>query len=711
MAQMSRKRLGRRRFLFFSSIFVLTSFATWFMADLLWRDGITRIEILILVLFVILFGYIAAGFCTALVGFYVVNRGGDSSRISRTLSPVGKQPPLASTAILFPIFNEDVSRVFEGVRIIFQSVQAAGGLEHFDFFVLSDSDQPNQWIQEEVAWAELCKQVDGFGNIFYRKRRQAINKKAGNVADFLRRWGKRYRYMVVLDADSIMTGAALVKLVAMMEKNPQVGIIQTAPRLIYGETLYARIQTFANRLYSPIFLAGINYWQQNEGNYWGHNAIIRAQPFMEHCALPALPGSEPFGGRILSHDFVEASLMRKAGWGVWLAHDIEGSYEESPPTLIDAAKRDRRWCQGNMQHTWLLTARGFRPANRFHLFMGVMAYVSSPLWMLFLLLGLAEAMDQAAVDRIGMFRAADTTSIFGFHVQVPEALTLFVFTLLLLFLPKIISVIVVLGKPEEVAEFGGRPRLAFSALLEAISSALLAPINMMFNTRFVVFTLLGQGIAWIAQKRQADADGTDWREAILTHGIQTAFAVVLGVSSFILLPSYFWWLSPVLAGLVLAIPLSIFFSKRSVGAASRELGLFLTPEETNPPPELRKLSQNLQQCYRHLPPFEPLRADYGFMQAVLDPYINSMHVALLRQRRPSEEAREWFGRLRERLLREGPKGFSNKEKMALLLDAESMIWLHRELWNCPSSALAEWWILAMRQYNVLTATPTTALYR
>ena len=710
-AQISRKRLNRRRFLFFSAIFVLTSFATWFMADLLWRDGITRLAVAILALFVVLFGHVAAGFCSAFVGFYVVNRGGDSCRISTTLPREDEEPPLASTAVVIPIFNEDVSRVFEGVRVIFRSVQEAGRLEHFDFFVLSDSNQPNQWIQEEVAWAELCRQVDGFGNIFYRKRRQAINKKAGNVADFLRRWGKRYRYMVVLDADSIMTGSALVKLVAMMERNPQTGIIQTAPRLIYGETLYARLQSFANRLYSPLFLAGIDYWQQHEGNYWGHNAIIRVQPFMDHCALPALPGSEPFGGRILSHDFVEAALMRKAGWAVWLAHDIEGSYEESPPTLIDAAKRDRRWCQGNLQHAWLLTARGFRPANRFHLFMGVMAYLSSPLWMLFLVLGLIEALDEAALDRIGIFRMPDTTSIFGYHVQMPEALTLFVFTLLLLFLPKIVSVIVVSGKPGEAAKYGGRARLACSALLEAAGSVLLAPINMMFNTRFVVFTLLGQGISWVAQKRQADADGTDWREAILTHGVHTIFAVVLGVSSFILLPSYFWWLSPVLAGLVLSIPLSIFFSKVSVGRAARDLGLFLTPEETDPPPELRQLSRNLQQCYRHLPPFEPLRADYGFMQAVLDPYINSMHVALLRQRRPGGEAREWFLRLRERLLREGPAEFSTKEKMALLLDADSMIWLHRELWSYPPDALAEWWRLAMRQYNVLTATPTTALYR
>ena len=352
-----------------------------------------------------------------------------------------------------------MSRVFEGIRVIFRSVEATGQLEHFDFFILSDSDRPQQWIQEEVAWVELCKQVGGFGKIFYRKRRQAINKKAGNVADFLRRWGKSYRYMVVLDADSIMTGKALVSLTAMMEKNPSVGIIQTAPKIVRGDTLYSRLQAFANRLYSPLFLAGVNYWQQHEGNYWGHNAIIRIQPFMDHCALPALPGSEPFGGRILSHDFVEAALMRKAGWAVWLAHDLEGSYEEGPPTLIDGAKRDRRWCQGNLQHLWLLTAKGFLPANRYHLFMGVIGYVSSPLWLLFLVLGMVEAVNEAALDRAGIFREPDTTSLFGYHVRIPEALTLFVFTMLLLFLPKVVSVAVALGQSEEIARFGGRARL------------------------------------------------------------------------------------------------------------------------------------------------------------------------------------------------------------------------------------------------------------
>ena len=705
------RRVARRRFIYFTSVFVLTSLATWFMADLLWRDGISGIEIVLLVLFVILFANIATGFCMAMIGFYVVNRGGDSCRITNTIDwTAAKDAPLASTAIVFPIANEDVSRIFEVLRVMYRSIQETRKLEHFDFFVLSDSNQPNVWIQEEIAWVELCKQVGGFGRIFYRKRRQSINSKSGNVGDFLRRWGRRYRYMVVLDADSIMTGQALVKLVAMMEGNPNVGIIQPAQHVVNSATLYARIQQFANRLYSPLFLAGLNYWQQYDSNYWGHNAVIRIQPFMANCCLPDLPGREPIGGRILSHDFVEAALMRKAGWQVWLAHDVDGSYEEVPPTLIDNAKRDRRWCQGNMQHSWLLFARGFRPINRVHLFLGIMSYVSSPLWLLFLLISSIEVCNQVRSVGFG-YHPEVFTSLFGYVVEVPEALTLFMFTMLLLFLPKILSVAVTLRNPEDTGAFGGPFRLILSAMMEAAVSALLAPINMLFNSKFVVLTLLGKGVSWVSQQRGVSDDNTDWREAILTHGGHTLFGLLWGVSAFILVPAYFWWLSPVLAGMVFSIPISIFLSKLSFGRHAANLGLFLTPEETRPPYELRRLRQNLAECQKHMLPIEPLRNDHGILQAVLDPYVNAVHVSLLRQRRPSQQSREYFVNLRKRLLAEGPEKLTLREKKALLLDAESMIWLHRELWRQPTKSLADWWQLAMRQYNVLTVTPETPLYR
>ncbi|HVZ65280.1 MAG TPA: glucans biosynthesis glucosyltransferase MdoH [Lacunisphaera sp.] len=708
--QVDRARVARRRATFFSLSFLLTSLASWFMADLLWRNGMTPIAWAMLALFVLLFAHIAVGFTTALLGLYVVNRQGDPYRISRSLE--GDTPadlPLASTAVVMPVFNEDPSRVFEGLRVIYRSLELSGRLANFDFFILSDSNDPNNWIQEEVAWVELCKQLNGFGRVFYRKRRIAINKKSGNVADFLRRWGLKYRYFVVLDADSVMTGESLLKLVAMMERNPKVGIVQTAPRVVNGVTLYSRLQQFANRLYGPLFLAGLNYWHQGESNFWGHNAIIRVAPFMDHCCLPELPGREPFGGRILSHDFVEAALMRRAGWGVWLAYDLEGSYEEGPPTLIDAAKRDRRWCQGNLQHSWLLFAHGFHPANRFHLLQGIMGYAASPLWLLFLVLSSIYTFRLLRAGPGVEYHAETLMSLFGYIVEVPQAQALFAFTLLLLFLPKLVSVLLAL-KVRRAEAFGGPVRLVSSAVLETAGSVLLAPINMMFHAKFVFYILLGQGIGWVTQRREA-SDDTDWREAIITHSGQTAFGLVWGVSAFILAPQFFWWLSPVLAGLVLSAPLSIFLGKAGFGQRARELGLFLTPEETEPPPELVRLRQHMEECYRLMQPIPQLRADYGLLQAVLDPYVNAVHVSLLRQREGSHAVRTYFVRLRARLLAEGPLVLAHREKMALLLDADSMIWLHEQLWKEPADRLAAWWRLAMRQYNVLTATPVTALYR
>ena len=704
-----KRRVGRRRAVFFSLVFLLTSLATWFMADLLWRAPVTPVSVLVLLLFIVLFGQVATGFCTALLGLYVLNRG-DRARI--TCSVEGEalaDLPLASTAIVMPVFNEDPSRVFEGLRVIYRSIERTGRLPDFDFFILSDSNDPNRWIQEEVAWVELCKQLKGFGRVFYRKRGLSINKKSGNVADFLRRWGQSYRYMVVLDADSIMTGEAIVRLVAMMERNPRVGILQTAPRIVNGVTLYSRLQQFANRLYSPLFLAGLNFWHQGESNFWGHNAVIRVAPFMEHAALPDLPGVEPFGGRILSHDFVEAALMRKAGWKVWLAYDLEGSFEEGPPTLIDSAKRDRRWCQGNLQHSWLLFARGFHPLNRFHLFLGILAYVASPLWMLFMLISTLQRFHEVTSGAFGEYHAEHYTLVFGYPVEVPEAFALFCFTLLLLFLPKVISVLLAL-RERRAAAFGGPVRLVLSALLEMAGSTLLAPVNMLFHAKFVLYILLGQGVSWVAQQREA-RDDSDWREAIVTHAPHTAFGLVWGASAYVLVPSFFWWLLPVLLGLVLAAPLSIFLGRARFGRRARELGLFLTPDETEPVPELPLLERHLAECYRHMLPIRELRADYGLLQAVLDPYVNAVHVSLLRQRRGSVSVRRYFVELRRRLLAEGPAKLSLREKLALLRDAESMNWLHEQLWKQPPAQLSEWWRLAMRQYNVLTATPVTALYR
>src|ERR1700758_5520707 len=397
----------------------------WLFSDILGSPGWSPIKVLELAVFSVLFTTLAFGFTQAFVGFLVLAEGHEPLKITNTLD---EKTPLASTAVVMPVFNEDVGTVFGNIRTLYRSLQNRGELEMFEFYILSDSTLPERLVEEEVAWADLCRQTNGFGRIHYRRRKVPVNRKSGNIADFCRRWGHRHRYMVVFDADSVMTGESVSSLVRLMEVNPRAGIIQTMPKLVGSETLFGRIQQFASRLYSPLFAAGLNFWQQGAGNYWGHNAIIRVSPFLTSCGLPELPGREPLGGRVLSHDFVEAALMRDAGWEVWFAYDLEGSYEGLPPNLTEYVKRDRRWCQGNLQHMWFLLAEKIRPVSRLHLIQGILAYGSSPLLVLFVALGGL----QAGIDRLQERPGS---------ISWAPAGVLFLMTLLLLFGPKGLSLL------------------------------------------------------------------------------------------------------------------------------------------------------------------------------------------------------------------------------------------------------------------------------
>ena len=310
----------------------------------------------LLALFALLSCWVAAGFWTAMAGLWVSLRGGDEFLISRSAASAGPLPPAARTAIVMPICNEDVRHVFAGLRATYESLARTGELERFDFFVLSDSSDPDTCVAELDAWAGLRETLDAEDRLFYRRRTRRVKRKSGNIDDFCRRWGGNYRYMIVLDADSVMTGECLVTLARLMEARPDAGIIQTAPQAVGRNTFHARAQQFANQVYGPLFTAGLHYWQLGESHYWGHNAIIRLAPFMRHCALAPLPGRGALSGEILSHDFVEAALMRRAGFGVWIAYDLDGSYEQTPPNLLDEIKRDRRWCQGNLMNARLMFA-------------------------------------------------------------------------------------------------------------------------------------------------------------------------------------------------------------------------------------------------------------------------------------------------------------------------------------------------------------------
>ncbi len=694
----------RRRMLVAALVLLLVAPAALTMADLHWRAGYTAWSIAHLFLFTVLFAHVAFGASQAIIGGFARRR--NRVRILSTLPPDDGQPLRVRTAVVMPICNEEVGRVMEGMRVIYESVTVTGRLPECDFFLLSDSMNANNWVEEEAAWLAMTQQLGATGRIFYRKRRIGTNKKAGNIADFCRRWGRHYRYMVVLDADSIMSGAGIVQMVRVMEQNHDVGIVQGVPSLVNGETLLARLQQFASRLYGPVFAAGLNYWQLGESNYWGHNAIIRVAPFIRHCSLPELPGDGPFGGRVLSHDYVEAALMRRAGWAVWLATDVEGNYEECPANLIDFAKRDRRWLQGNLQHARLIFARGIHPVNRLHFTLGILSYLASPLWLAFTIIS------AVIVWRIGAtgLTLLPRVSFMPFPgwTAAGEALWLFGFTMALLIVPKLVALLDLRSRPADVAGFGGWRKLSAGVLLEMVLFTLIAPILMAFHTKFTVLTLLRQSVSWGTQRR-GRAGESAWGEAVSAHSGHTAAGVAGAVIAWQLSPAMAAWMSPLLAGLLLSIPLSYVTGLLSAGAFFRKRGLLLTPEENQPAPELVQLEKNLALRPAAEPDEARLRSDYGLLLAVLDPYVNAAHVALLRAKDdlpPASEER--FAALRVRLVREGPEALPAAEKISLLTDAQSMNALHHEIWSAPDLGLHEWWQLALKHYAVIAPAPQTA---
>ena len=643
-----------------------TCLATLALLQVLPYHGTQALEIAQLLLFAILIAWISAGFWTAIAGFLLRLHGHDRHAISarRHAKPLDST---ARTAIVMPICNEEVARVFAGLRATYRSIERAGALDHFDFFLLSDSSEPDARVAERAAWLDLCREHNAFGRIFYRLRRHRIKRKSGNVADFCRRWGSNYRYMVVFDADSVMTGSCLVELVRLMEANPDAGIIQTAPRPSGRDTMYARIQQFGAHVYGPLFVAGMHYWQLGEAHYWGHNAIIRIAPFIRHCALARLPGHGTLSGEILSHDFVEAALMRRAGWGVWIAYDLPGSYEEMPPNLIDELKRDRRWCQGNLLNSRLFFAHGLHPAHRAVFVTGVMAYASAPLWFAFLVLSTAVLAVRTLVAPQYFVAPRQLFPLWP-HYHPEWAMELFAATAAMLFLPKVFGMLLALK--EGARSFGGVRKLLASTALEVVFSTLLAPIRMLFHTQFVITSLFGSNVSWKSPPRGDNE--TSWTEAVRRHGVHTLIGIAWAAFVYTLNPEFLWWLLPVAGALALSIPISVFSSRVAAGRALRAQGLFLIPEETQMPPVLRRLRR-----YLRLSPLAP-----DFIDAVVDPLDNAIACA-------SDGARAHFSDavarahqvLIERAIAAGPAILRTQDENALLGDAVALSRLHYAIWT------------------------------
>jgi membrane glycosyltransferase len=609
-----------RRIAVFTATLALTAVASYEMYHVLNVIGMTTLQIALLIIFIINFIWIALPFVSGLAGLITLWHSHSVSGLS--IPPL--QPPTrltTRTALLMPIYNEAPQRIFAGLQAIYEALDASGALEHFEFFILSDTTEPEVWLEEEMGFWELRRRTGGERRIFYRHRPKNFRRKAGNIADFCERWGARYDHMVVLDADSLMTAEALVQLAAAMEAHPEAGLIQTLPLVVNRNTLFARAQQFAARLYGPVIAAGVASWHLAESSYWGHNAILRTKAFTEHAGLPDLQGRPPFGGHILSHDFVEAALLRRAGWKVYLAPEITGSYEESPPSLMDFAERDRRWCQGNLQHMRVVLGRGLHWMSRLHLTMGIMSYLASPIWLVFITLGFLLAL-QAKFIRPEYFPTGyalfPTWPVFN-----PErAMRLFVGTMAVLMAPKLFGYMLLYKDRQLARRFGGWFRAGVSLLFETILSALIAPVMMLMQSAVVLGILTGRDVGWKTQRR--DDGSIPLRAIVRRHLAHTLFGVILAAAAYAIAPPFLAWMSPVALGLLLAIPISAATARQKLGRIARRLGLLGTPEETAPPAVLQRANA----LARELAPRRPGTADV-LEWVACDSELRAVHTAML----------------------------------------------------------------------------------
>ncbi len=674
-----RRSARMRRSLLALLVLCQTGIATWGMVRVLPYHGADLLEICLAVVFSLLFFGISVGSWFGIFGFVIRRSGGDRlSLAGRRSTECLAATPLARTAVIMPIYHEPIARTFAGMRAVYRSLADSGQLASFDFFILSDSRDPEIWLAEQKAWHQLCRELGAEGRLFYRRRTLNLKYKSGNIADFFRRWGRNYTYAVVLDADSLMAGETIVTMVRLLEREPGVGILQTAPALVNARSLFARTQQFANRLYGPIFTAGLAALQLGEATYWGHNAILRCEPFMRHCGLRKLSGRGLFGGPILSHDFVEAAFMARAGFEVWLEPDLQESFEESPPTLVEDLTRDRRWSKGNLQHLRLLfCAPGIRLAHRLAFLNGAMSYLASPLWLLFLVLAAIET-TRLVLLPINYFPARHSPFPVWPEWHPELALALASSTVCLLLLPKLLAFIDALLQ-QRLPDFGGLCRLAASILTESLVSALLAPIRMLAHSLYVIRAICNLNLRWAGQNRGSE---TGWRATLVNQLPGTIAAACWAAFAFRLDERFFFWSLPVLIPLLLAAPISMLLGRVRVGQALRRWGLLLVAEELRD----SRLLKAMEGPVLHCPSADALPL---FAEAVVDPAMNRLHRALARSR-SAPARREMLERLSRLCLDQGPEALTARERAILARDSATLEWLHQAAWKAgPDSVWAE----------------------
>ncbi len=579
---------GEHMRLFIMAMLVIpsTALAGWSLYEIFLPNGLTNLEIAQLGLGLTLFAWLCMAFWTGIIGFVLQLFNIDPLSLrKKQCAPDQDSPLVQKHAVVMPVYNEDTRRIMVGFEACVREIMGSAQAEQFDFFMLSDTRDEQKAEAELRAWNRMTKRLGRYAShVLYRRREENSHRKVGNLKDFCERWGANYESMIVLDADSIMSGERMLDLARRIEQNPDTALVQTIPMPVRQDTFFGRFVQFAAHLYSPMLATGLSFWQTDSANYWGHNAIIRIAPFMQHCGLPTLEGRAPFGGEVLSHDFVEAALLRRAGWQAYLLTDTTGSYEEVPSNIVDYAIRDRRWVQGNIQHLGLLKVKGLKTANRLHFLFGAFAYISSLVLFCMLALGTADALIRAT--SVPDFFVSEYQLFPSWQVARQDMMMVTMWgTAALLFLPKLLGITLALIKRR--SEFGGAFSLLKSAILELVMAVLIAPLMMFYHSYFVISVFIGHSVKWEAQEREGRK--VPWSVAFKHTQIMSCLAVIWGVTTFYYTPSLFMWLLPVLIGMVLAAPIIRLSSSTHLGVSLRNWGVFVIDQEVKECMALKRL--------------------------------------------------------------------------------------------------------------------------
>lgn len=563
-----------RRVAFSALVAATMASLLWLLAKALAPGGLDGVDIVLLVLFATTLPWTVIGFWNAAIGFVLMRFARDPVAIVCPAAATvrGDEPIAVSTAILLCIRNEETGRILRNLKPLLEGLAASGAGERFHVYILSDTSEPDIARIEGERFAALSAAWRGRVAITYRRRRENIGFKAGNIRDFCERWGHAHDFAVTLDADSFMPADAVLRMVRIMQADPRLGILQGLVVGLPSTSAFARIFQFGMRLGMRSYTVGAAWWQGDCGPYWGHNAILRLAPFIAYCDLPMLSGDGVLAGHVMSHDQIEAVLMRRAGYEVRVLPEENLGWEENPPTLIEFIRRDLRWCQGNMQYWRFIALPGLRPVSRYQLAFALLMFLGSPAWMGLLVLGTAAVATAATPAEV---------------IDARYGMALFAVTLSMWFAPKIATVADVLTRSEARRAFGGAWRFIANVVAETIFFLLLSPIMWFGHTAFFGRLLRGRAAGWGGQQRDDHAVPLAvalrhlWGPTILGLGIIAVLALRA--------PAAIPYALFIAGGLAAAVPLAVLTADARLGRAFARLGIGRLPEETEPPPSLASL--------------------------------------------------------------------------------------------------------------------------